>query len=63
MKLPDVYPIIFEMNETDYPEEPLFRARMTCINSEEPIKLDDGVKINLINTNADSEIMRMLSEF
>ena len=63
MKLPDVYPIIFEMNETNYPEEPLFRARMTCINSEEPIELDDGVKINLINTNADSKIMRMLSEF
>lgn len=63
MRLPIVYPIIFEMNRTHCPEEALFRARMLSDNTETPIELNVGMKINMINTNADSEIMRMLSEF
>lgn len=61
-KLPEIYPILFEMNRSECPEKPLFHFRMLSDHTENPIELDTGVKFNLINTNADSKIMHMLSE-
>ena len=61
MRLPAVYEVAFEENESD---EPIRRLRWKCEERDEGKVISesafDGMMINLVNTRIDSEIMKLL---
>ena len=60
-KLPDIWGVGFVSKEDS--DTPIFNMRCMCeAEGMEPFEVDTGEKVNLINTDVDSEIMRLVKQ-
>ena len=60
-RLPDIWGVTFTSEEEG--DIPIFHVRSMCnAGSDDAFEVDTGDKANLINTNADSDIMRLVKQ-
>ena len=60
-KLPNIWGVGFVSNEES--DTPIFHVRALCeAEGIEPFEVDTGEKTNLINTDVDSDIMKMVKQ-